>query len=98
MDLANLIPIVAVVVGVPGFVTFIALLVGHTRKMKELAIRARELELAGGDAALAPAIDELREDLNETRAHLAELQERLDFAERVLAAGNPPDQLRRLGS
>jgi hypothetical protein len=90
MNLSNLIPIVAIVVGVPGFVTFIALLISHTRKMKELAIREKELALAGSDATLGPVIDALRHDLNDTRAHVAELQERLDFAERVLTAGGPP--------
>lgn len=56
MNLAYLIPIVSVLVGVPGFVVFVALLIGHTRRMKEL------------------------------------LQERLDFAERVLVAGTPPER------
>jgi hypothetical protein len=32
-------------------------------------------------------IDALRDDLNDTRAQLAEVQERLDFAERLLTAG-----------
>jgi hypothetical protein len=90
MNLSTLIPIVAVVVGVPGFVTFVALLMGHARKMKELAIRDKELELGGSDAALGPAIDALRDDLNDTRAQVAEMQERLDFAERLLTAGSPP--------
>lgn len=90
MDLGTLIPIVAVLVGVPGFVGFVALLAGHSRKMKELAIREKELALAGSDPALGPALDALREDLNDTRAQVAELQERLDFAERLLTAGSPP--------
>lgn len=91
MDFSNLIPIVAVVVGVPGFVAFIALVMGHTRKMKELAIRDKELEMGGSDAALGPAVDALSDDLNDTRAQVAEIQERLDFAERLLAAGSPPE-------
>lgn len=90
MNLATSIPIVAVVVGVPGFVAFVALLIGHARKMKELAIREKELELAGSEAALGPAIDALRDDLTVTRAQVAEVQERLDFAERLLVAGSPP--------
>ena len=91
MDLSNLIPIVAIVVGVPGFVAFIALAMGHTRKMKKLAIRDKELEMGASDAALGPAVDALSDDLNDTRAQVAEIQERLDFAERLLAAGSPPE-------
>ena len=90
MDLGSLIPIAAVVVGVPGFVTFVAMIAKHTREMKELAIRERELELGGSDAALGPAVDALADDLNDVRAQLAEMQERLNFAERLLAAGDPP--------
>lgn len=89
MDLAILIPIVAVVVGVPGFVAFVALIAGHTRKMKELAIRDKELELEGIDSAFGPAIDALRDDLDNTRANVAEMQERLDFTERLLAGRGP---------
>lgn len=94
MDLSNLIPIVAVVVGVPGFVAFVALMVGHTRKMKELAIRDKELELGGSDAVLGPAIDALSDDLNDTRAQVADIHERLDFAERLLASGSRPENHR----
>ncbi len=90
MDFGSLIPIVAVVVGIPGFVTFVGMLVGHTRKMKELAIREQELALEGSDAALGPVVDALSDDLNDMRAQVAEMQERLDFAERLLASGSPP--------
>ena len=87
MDFAILIPIAGIVVGVPGFVAFISLMVGHTRKMKELKIREKELELEGGDAEWRPVVDALCDDLNDTRAQVAELQERLDFAERLLTTG-----------
>lgn len=90
MNLSALIPIVGLVVGVPGFVAFVALLGRHTRRMKELAIREKELEVAGSDAVFGPAIDGLRDDLNLTRAQVAEMQDRLDFAERLLAAGSLP--------
>ena len=78
-----LIPIVAVAVGVPGLVAFVAVLTGHTRKMKELAIRDREI---GADADLGPTLDALRDDLDDTRSQLVDVQERLDFTERLLAA------------
>lgn len=88
MNLSGWIPIVAVIMGVPAFVAFVALVGRHARRMKELAIRERELELAGSDAVLAPAVSLLRDDLNQTRAQVAEMQERLDFAERLIAAGS----------
>ncbi len=45
-------------------------------------LKRKELEMRGSDA-----VDALRDDLDDTRAQLAEVQERLDFAERMLAAG-----------
>ena len=91
MDLFNLVPVVAIVIGVPGVAAFMALAMGHTRKMKELKIREKELEMGGSDAALGPVVDALCDDLNDTRAQVAEIQERLDFAERLLAAGKAPE-------
>lgn len=92
MDLASLIPIVAVVVGVPGFVGFVAVVMAHKRKMTELAIRDKELGMGGSAAGLRPAVDALRDDLNDMRTQMAEIQERLDFAERLLVAGSPPEK------
>ncbi len=45
-------------------------------------LQKKELEMRGSDS-----VDALRDDLDDTRAQLAEMQERLDFAERVLTAG-----------
>lgn len=50
-------------------------------------LKKKELEMQGGDPELGPVVDALRDDLNDTRAQLAEMQERLDFAERLLTAG-----------
>ncbi len=50
-------------------------------------LKKKELEMRGSDAELGPVVDALRDDLDDTRAQLAEVQERLDFTERVLAAG-----------
>ncbi len=61
-------------------------------------LKKKELEMRGSDAELGPVIDALRDDVDDTRAQLAdlqehtraqlaEMQERLDFAERLLAAG-----------
>ncbi len=90
MDLFNSVPIVAIVIGIPAFIAFMALVMGHTRKLNELKIREKELEMGGSDAELGPVVDALSADLNDTRAQVAEIQERLDFAERLLAAGSAP--------
>ncbi len=45
-------------------------------------LKKKELEVRGSDS-----IDALRDDLDDTRAQLADMQERLDFAERLLTAG-----------
>ena len=57
-------------------------------------LKRKELEMRGSDAELGPVVDELRDDFEQladtqeqTRAQLAEVQERLDFAERLLSAG-----------
>ena len=55
-------------------------------------LKRKELEMRGGDAELGPEVDALRDDLNDTRAQLAEMQERLDFAERALTAGRAPQE------
>ncbi len=43
-------------------------------------LKRKELEMRGSDAELGPVVDALRDDL-------ADMQERLDFAERLLTAG-----------
>ena len=56
------------------------LVLQHKRKMKELDMR-------GADQEWGPEVDALRDDLDDTRAQLAHLQERIELSERVLAAG-----------
>ncbi len=83
----ELIPILGIVVGIPGFIAFIAVVFRHELKKKEMTLRAKELEARGADPELGPVVDELRNDLDDTRGRLAEVEERLDFAERMLTAG-----------
>ncbi len=52
-------------------------------------LKKKELEMRGSDPQLGPEVESLRDDLNDTRAQLAEMQERLDFTERLLAGGRP---------
>ncbi len=72
--------ILSVIFGVPGVIAFTTLIIRFKLKKKEL-------EMRGSDPELGPEVDALRDDLNDTRAQLAEMQERLDFAERLLTAG-----------
>ena len=67
--------IVEIIIGVPGIILFTALIIRYKLKKKEL-------EMRGSDPELGPVVDELRDDLNDTRVQLADMQERLDFAER----------------
>jgi hypothetical protein len=53
---------------------------------KALADRLRGRTGAEADPALLAEVDQLRE-------RLAEVEERLDFAERLLARGSQPDQI-----
>ena len=61
-------------------------------------LKKKELEMQGSNAELGPVVDALRDDVDDTRAQLADMQEhtqaqladmqeRLDFAERLLTAG-----------
>ncbi len=90
--------IIGIIVGVPGLI--VALFVILRFKLKK-----KELEMRGSDPELRPVVDELRDDLNDTRAQLADMQEhtraqladmqeRLDFAERLLAAGRASQENR----
>ncbi len=74
-------PDVVIVFGTLGVLGFTFLIGLYRLKKKELRVREKELEMRGSDAELGPEVDELRDDLNDTRAQLAEMQERLDFAE-----------------
>jgi hypothetical protein len=67
-----------------GMVMVAVLIIGY--KLKK-----QELERRGSDPQLGPVVDELRDDLNDTRAQLAEMQERLDFTERLLGSASEED-------
>ncbi len=74
-------PLIFAFVGLPlSFIVITVLIIRY--KLKKT-----ELEMRGNNAELGPVVDELRDDLDDTRAELAEMQERIDFAERLLTAG-----------
>ncbi len=68
------------ILGIPAFIVVTVLILRYKLKKKELGIQ-------GGNPELGAEVDALRDDLDDTRAQLAQMQERLDFAERLLAAG-----------
>ena len=65
--------IVGTIFGILGGVAVLSLVFWFKLKKKEL-------EMQGSNAELGPVVDALRDDL-------ADMQERLDFAERLLTAG-----------
>lgn len=54
---------------------------------------ARRIHGRGGAEDLSGEVAQLREDLHAVRGELAEVQERLDFTERLLARGAEARQL-----
>ncbi len=77
--------IFSTVFGVIGGVAALGVILRYKHNKKVL-----ELGVGAGDAELGPVVDALRDDLNDTRAQLADMHERLDFAERLLTAGRAP--------
>ncbi len=80
--------IVSIIVVFPSIIVFTALIIRFKLKKKEL-------EMRGSSAELGPVVDALRDDVDDTRAmvadmqehtlaQLADMQERLDFTERLL--------------
>jgi hypothetical protein len=83
--------IVAILVLFPSAIVFTALILRFKLKKKEL-------EMRGSDPELGREVDALRDELADLQEHtqvqLADMQERLDFAERLLTAGraSPEDR------
>ncbi len=77
-------PDVVIIFGTVGSVGVLSVILYFKHKKNEL-------EMRGSDPELGAVVDALRDDLADmqehTQAQLAEMQERLDFAERLLTAG-----------
>lgn len=73
--------------GVVGGVTALGMIL-------RFMIRRKELEAGRADPEVTGALESLRDEVNDLRAHLGEVHERLDFAERLLADGrrSPPEE------
>jgi hypothetical protein len=82
--------------GEPGHATLhaaLALAFGYwARRLQQSPDRERQARLEGAEAF--EALEALEDELNKLRLELGETQERLDFAERVLAQGA---ESRRMG-
>ena len=77
LDPDVVIAILGPIVGFPSAIVVMVLIIRYKLKKKEL-------EMRGSNAELGPVVDALRDDVDDTRAQLAEMQERLDFTERLL--------------
>ena len=83
--------IVSIVMGALAFTGTVASL---TWAWVHFSVKKKELEMRGSDPVLGREVEALRDDLNDTRAQLADMQERLDFTERVLTAGRASQENR----
>lgn len=90
-------PDVLMVTIVMGSLAFTGTVASSVWAVVHFKLKKKELEVGSNSAEMGPAVGALREDVErladmyeETRAQLAETQERLDFAERLLTAGRAP--------
>ena len=90
---------------VMGALAFTGTVASTVWALVHFKLKKKELEARGSDPELGLEVDALRDDLNDTRAQLADMQEhtgaqladmqeRLDFAERLLTAGRASQENR----
>lgn len=84
MDFALLIPIIAVSIPI-----VVIIVVGFNKQAK-LRLEETKLRMSGIDTE---ELDELRADVDQVRAELGDVHERLDFTERLLAQTRDREQL-----
>ncbi len=85
------------VIPVMGVIMGSLMITGSVWALAWYQVKKKEFEAKSGDVHLGQAVDALRDDVEQladtqehTRAQLVEMQERLDFAERLLTAGRAP--------
>jgi hypothetical protein len=81
-ELALLIPLFALAIPVA------AIILGGMQKIAKLRLEEARLRLGGGPGADSSEVQALRHEVDSMRGELTELQERVDFAERLLADPN----------
>jgi hypothetical protein len=79
--LALLIPLFALSIPIAGIVFH------GLQKVARLRVEEARIRAGGLEGATASDVSALREEMGEVRRELADVQERLDFAERLLTRG-----------
>jgi len=82
---ALLIPVMALAIPVVAIVT------SGLQKVWRLRLEEAQLRLHGGEAGSSEEIQALRDELQILRRELSELNERVDFTERLLVRGRGPE-------
>lgn len=83
-DFAVFIPIVALCIPVAGIIFH------GLEKMARLRLEEAKVKAGQLDGQSAAELSALREEMGDVRRELSEVQERLDFAERLLTSGRAP--------
>lgn len=89
MDLGSFavfIPIVALCIPVAGIIFH------GLEKVARLRVEEAKVKAGILDGQSAAELAALREEMGDVRRELTEVQERLDFAERLLTSGRPPGE------
>jgi hypothetical protein len=84
MDFAVFIPIVALCIPVAGIIFH------GLEKIARLRVEEAKVKAGQLDGQSAAELAALRDEMGEVRRELAEVHERLDFAERLLTSGRAP--------
>lgn len=87
---ALFIPIMALAIPVA------AIVMGGLLKLRRLRLEEANLRVQGGDSGSSEEVQALRSDLDTLQRQLSELNERVDFTERLLARGRTPDSSEQL--
>jgi len=88
--IALFIPIMALAIPVA------AIVMGGLLKLRRLRVEEANLRIHGGDSSSSEEVQALRSDLDTLQRQLSELNERVDFTERLLARGRAPDSTEQL--
>ena len=75
---------------VMGALAFTGTVASSLWALVHFKLKKQEIDAKGRDPELVAEVEGIREELHDTRAQLAEMQERVDFAERMLTAARAP--------